>query len=336
MRAMLLHQPGPIESSPLKLTDVPTPEPGSGEILIRVEVCGVCRTDLHVSEGDLPPHLQPVTPGHEVVGRVAKLGPNCTLFKEGDRAGVAWLGGTDGTCVYCKRGDENLCDHPTFTGYDVNGGFAEYAVAREDFVYPLPGTVSSEEAAPFLCAGIIGYRSLQRANLPPGAPLGLYGFGASAHIIIQVARHQGSDVYVCTREPRHQVLARELGAVWAGGADEMPPVKLMGSILFAPVGTLVPPALAALDRGGTLALAGIYMTPIPEMDYGKYMFEEHSVRSVTANTRQDGRDLLKLAAEIPLHTQTHEFPLERANEALQALKHDEINGAAVLRVWEGS
>lgn len=332
MRAMLMTRPGPIESCPLTLREMPEPEPGPGEILIQVEVCGVCRTDLHVVEGDLPPHRQPIIPGHEIVGRVARCGPGTHRFEEGDRVGVAWLGGTDGTCRYCRRGDENLCDTPTFTGYDVPGGYAEYTVAREDFAYPLPGAVSSREAAPFLCAGIIGYRALQRADLPPGEPLGLYGFGASAHILIQIARHQGSDVYVCTRETRHQALARELGAVWAGGAEEAPPVTLRSSILFAPAGPLVLPALAALDKGGTLSLAGIYMTPVPEMDYDRYLFREHSLRSVTANTRQDGRELLRQAAEIPLHTQTTEFPLEQANEALQALKHDEINGAAVLRV----
>ena len=335
MKAMVLFQPAAIESSPLRLMELPTPEPGPGEILIRVEVCGVCRTDLHVTEGDLPPHRSPIIPGHEIVGRVAGRGPNARLFADGDRVGVAWLGGTDGACPYCLRGDENLCDAPTFTGYDVPGGYAEYTVAREDFVYPLPGAVSSREAAPFLCAGIIGYRALQRADLPPGEPLGLYGFGASAHLLIQIARHGGSDVYVCTREERHQALAREMGAVWAGGADATPPVKLRSSILFAPAGPLVLPALAALDKGGTLALAGIYLTPIPEMDYDRYLFRERSVRSVTANTRQDGRELLRLAAEIPLHSQTTEFPLEQANEALQALKHDQISGAAVLRVSAG-
>ncbi len=333
MKAMVLLKPGPVENTPLRLLELPRPDPGPGEVLIRVEVCGVCRTDLHVVEGELTPHLQPIIPGHEIVGRVAERGPDAQRFAEGDRVGVAWLGGTDGACPYCLRGDENLCDAPAFTGYDRNGGYAEYAVAREDFVYPLPGEVSSREAAPFLCAGIIGYRALQRAELPAGEPLGLYGFGASAHILIQIARHQGSDVYVCTREPRHQALARELGAAWAGGADEMPPIKLRSSILFAPAGPLVLPALAALDKGGTLSLAGIYMTPIPEMDYHKYLFREHSLRSVTANTRRDGHALLQLAAEIPLHAQTTEFPLGQANEALQALKHDEISGAAVLRVF---
>lgn len=332
MKAMVLTQPGLVESAPLRLMELPVPEPGPGEILIQVEVCGVCRTDLHIVEGELPLHRQPTIPGHEIVGRVAKCGLDAQRFVEGDRVGVAWLGGTDGTCLYCQRGDENLCDNPAFTGYDLPGGYAEYTVAREDFVYPLPGQVSSREAAPFLCAGIIGYRALHRASLPTGEPLGLYGFGASAHILIQIARHHGSDVYVCTREERHQALARELGAVWAGGAEAMPPVKLRSSILFAPAGPLVLPALAALDKGGTLALAGIYMTPIPAMDYDRYLFREHTLRSVTANTRQDGRELLDLAASIPLHTQTQEFALEQANEALQALKHDQINGAAVLRI----
>ena len=335
MKAMVLQQPGPVETAPLRLMELPIPEPGPEEILIRVEVCGVCRTDLHITEGELPPHLQPIIPGHEIVGRVVGRGLNAHRFAGGERVGVAWLGGTDGSCAYCLRGDENLCDSPTFTGYDIPGGYAEYTIAREDFVYLLPGTVAPGEAAPFLCAGIIGYRALQRADLPKGAPLGLYGFGASAHILIQIARHQGSDVYVCTREERHQTLAREMGATWVGGAEAIPPVKLRSAILFAPAGPLVLPALAALDKGGTLALAGIYMTPIPEMDYDRYLFREHSLRSVTANTRQDGRELLELAADIPLHTHTQEFPLEQANEALLALKEDRINGAAILRVSAG-
>ncbi len=334
MKAMALTKPAPIETNPLTLRDVPVPEPGPGEIRIRVEVCGVCRTDLHVVEGDLPPHRSQIVPGHEVVGRVDRRGAGATRFDSGARVGAAWLWATDGTCPYCRRGEENLCDAPQFTGYDRNGGYAEFMLAREDFVYPLPETVGSREAAPFLCAGIIGYRALRRAALPLAAPLGLYGFGASAHLLIQIARHQGSDVYVCTREPRHQALAREMGAVWAGGADDTPPVKLRSSILFAPAGPLVLPALAALDKGGTLSLAGIYMTAIPEMDYDTYLFRERTIRSVTANTRQDGRELLTLAAEIPLHAQTQEFPLAQANEALQALKRDQINGAAVLRVSE--
>jgi propanol-preferring alcohol dehydrogenase len=332
MRAMILPQPGPVAGSPLQLAELPTPEPGPGEVRIRVEVCGVCRTDLHVVEGELPPHRAAIVPGHEVVGRVERAGPAAERFQVGDRVGVAWLHAACGVCPYCRRDDENLCDAPTFTGYDVNGGYAEYTVAPEAFIYPIPEGVSSREAAPFLCAGIIGYRALTRSNVRPGEPLGLYGFGASAHIVIQVARYWGCPVYVCTRGEHHQELARELGAAWAGPADATPPVKLRSSILFAPAGELVPVALAALDKGGTLALAGIYMTPVPALDYQRSLFLERNLRSVTANTRRDGEALMRLAAEIPLRTHTQEFPLEQANEALQALKNDQVNGAAVLRV----
>ncbi|HLH80421.1 MAG TPA: zinc-dependent alcohol dehydrogenase family protein [Chthonomonas sp.] len=332
MRAMVLTKPGPVESLPLQLQELPKPKPHSGEVLIRVEVCGVCRTDLHVVEGELPPHKSPVIPGHEVIGTIECRGPDATRFQIGDRVGVAWLHASCGKCAYCKRGDENLCDSPIFTGYDADGGYAEYVVAPEEFIYPIPPGVSSREAAPFLCAGIIGYRALRRSNLHPGEPLGLYGFGASAHIVIQIARYWDCPVYVCTRDEKHQELARRLGAVWVGSAAERPPVKLRSSILFAPAGELVPVALSALDKGGTLAVAGIYMTPIPSMDYEKHLFYERNLRSVTANTRQDGKELLHLAETIPLHTHTQEFPLEAANEALQALKQDRINGAAVLRV----
>jgi propanol-preferring alcohol dehydrogenase len=332
MKAMVLPEPGPIDSSPLQLVDLPVPEPGRGEVLMRIEVCGVCRTDLHVVEGELPPHRPAVVPGHEVVGRVERVGPDGTRFRPGDRVGAAWLYASDQVCPYCRRGDENLCDAPLFTGYDLNGGYAEYMVAREAFVYPIPAGISSREAAPFLCAGIIGYRALCRSAVRKGEPLGLYGFGASAHLVIQMARYWGCEAYVCTRGDRHQELARQMGATWVGPAEATPPKKLRGSILFAPAGELVPVALAALDKGGTLALAGIYMTPIPQMDYQQYLFQERTLRSVTANTRQDGEALLQLAAEIPLHTHTEEFPLEAANEALRRLKHDQINGAAVLRV----
>jgi len=262
--------------------------------------------------------------------RTARAGAN--RFRIGDRAGVAWLHASCGVCPYCRRGDENLCDRPTFTGYDANGGYAEYTVAPEAFIYPLPAGVSSQEAAPFLCAGIIGYRALRRSNVRPGEPLGLYGFGASAHIVIQIARHWGCEVYVATRGETHRELARQLGATWAGPADAAPPERLRAAILFAPAGELVPVALQALDKGGTLALAAIYMSPIPEMDYGKNLFLERELRSVTANTRRDGEELLRLAAEIPLRTHTREFPLEAANDALRMLKHDQINGAAVLKV----
>lgn len=332
MNAMVLDSPASVETSPLQARELPMPEPGAGEVLIAVEVCGVCRTDLHVVEGELPPHRQPIIPGHEVVGRIERVGEGVSRFRVGDRVGAAWLYASCGHCAYCLRHEENLCANPTFTGYDANGGYAEYMVAREAFVYPLPEGVSSREAAPFLCAGIIGYRALRRSAARPGDTLGLYGFGASAHVVIQIARHWGCEVYVCTRGERHQALAREMGAVWTGAADATPPQKLRSSILFAPAGELVPVALKALDRGGTLALAGIYMTPVPEMDYQECLFEERNLRSVTANTREDGKELLRLAAEIPLHTHTQEFPLAEANKALQALKQDRINGAAVLRV----
>jgi propanol-preferring alcohol dehydrogenase len=333
MKAIVVHNPRPIADYPLTLVDLPTPEPRAGEVLVKIEVCGVCRTDLHVTEGDLPPHRSPVVPGHEAVGTVAKLGPGSgRLLKEGDRVGIAWLHASCGSCVYCQRGDENLCTTPRFTGYDENGGYAEYLTAPEDFVYPLPSGVSSVEIAPLLCAGIIGYRALRRSDVRPGQRLGLYGFGASAHIVIQVARHWGCEVYVATRGDKHRKLAREMGAVWVGEATDTPPEKLHSAIIFAPAGELVPAALEALDRGGTLALAGIYMTDIPSMNYTTHLFYEHNIRSVTANTRQDGRELLQLAKDVPLHTHTEEFPLEKANEALWRLRHDQINGAAVLRV----
>lgn len=332
MKAMVLSKPGPVNSAPLELREVPTPIPGPGEIRIRVEVCGVCRTDLHVVEGELPPQQPTIIPGHEVVGRVELCGPETVRSEVGDRVGVAWLHASCGRCPYCLRGDENLCNQPRFTGWHVNGGYAQYIVAPEPFVYPLPETVSSREAAPFLCAGIIGYRALCRSGVKPGESLGLYGFGASAHVVLQIARHWGCPVYVCTRGDRHQALAREMGAVWVGPAEASPPEKLRSAILFAPAGELVPVVLEALDKGGTLALAGIYMTPVPELDYQRYLFLERNLRSVTANTRQDGEALLRLAGEIPLHTYTQEFPLEAANEALQRLKQDQICGAAVLRV----
>lgn len=332
MRAMVLRSPGPVEDAPLELREIPAPTPGPGEVLIRVEVCGVCRTDLHVVEGDLPPHRENVIPGHEVVGHVESAGAGAERFRSGDRVGVAWLHKTCSICRYCLRGDENLCEAPTFTGWDVDGGYADYVTAPEAFIYPIPAGTDSRTIAPLLCAGIIGYRAIRRSDIRPGEPIGLYGFGASAHIVIQIARYWKCPVYVCTRGEKHQKLASEMSAVWVGPADAIPPEKLRSAIIFAPAGELVLPALEALDRGGTLALAGIYMTPIPEMDYGRYLFEERNLRSVTANTRQDGEELLRLAAEIPIEAHTVEFPLERANEALRALKYDGFEGAAVLRV----
>ena len=330
MRAMVLPNPGPIESSPLQLQEMPTPEPAPGEIRVRVLACGVCRTDLHVVEAELPPVQKQIVPGHQVVGVVDQLGPGTNRFAIGDRVGIAWLRYTCGKCQYCKAGNENLCPNARFTGYHENGGFAEYAVVREDFAYALPRELDAATATPLLCAGIIGYRALRRADMKPGCRLGLYGFGSSAHIAIQVARHWGCQVYVMTREARHQSLAMELGATWAGGANVQPPEKLDSAVLFAPVGDLVPPALEALDMGGTLALAGIYLTDIPKLNYERHLFHERNLRSVTANTRKDGEELLKLATEIPLLPRTTPFPLADANRALQTLKHDGIEGSGVL------
>jgi propanol-preferring alcohol dehydrogenase len=297
---------------------------------IRVEACGICRTDLHVVEGELPPVRPTVIPGHQVVGRVERLGPRATRFALGARVGIAWLRETCGTCTRCTSGRENLCQAARFTGYHENGGYAEYAVVHEAFAYAIPEQTQAAEATPLLCAGIIGFRALRRAEIRPGCRLGLYGFGASAHIAIQVARHLRCSVYVMTRDDRHQHLARELGAVWTGGATDPPPVPLDSAIVFAPAGNLVPHALAALDRGGTLALAGIYLTDIPPLTYEHHLFYERTLRSVTANTRDDGRELLRLAGEIPLRPATTPFPLADANRALQQLKHDAIRGAGVL------
>jgi propanol-preferring alcohol dehydrogenase len=331
---MVLEAPQPVGKDPLKLQEVPTPEPGPGQVRIRVEVCGVCRTDLHVVEGELPPHRQPVIPGHQIVGRVEKLGEGVSRLKVGDRAGVAWLHRTDQTCDCCRHGHENLCKSPTFTGYDVDGGFAEFVCAPEEFVYRLQVDLPSANLAPLLCGGIIGYRALRRSDIRPGQRLGLWGFGASAHIVIQIAQYWDCEVYVCSRDPKHRALAEEMGAKWVGTDQDRPPVTLHGAILFAPVGDLVPTILEALDRGGTLAVAGIYLTPIPELDYEKHLFYERSLRSVTANTRRDGEELLRLAGEVPLETHVEEFPLERANEALRRIKGDGISGAAVLRIQQ--
>jgi len=332
MKAMLLEQDGDVTTHPLKARDLPLPEPGTGQVRVKVHVCGVCRTDLHVVEGELPASIRPIIPGHETVGIVDRLGPGVTTLKEGDRVGIAWLQATCQTCEFCQTGRENLCEHAMFTGYHVNGGYAEYALVSEHFAYPIPDFFSDEEAAPLLCAGIIGYRALRRSQVKPGQRLGLYGFGASAHITIQIARSWGCEVYVCSLREEHRQLARQLGAVWVGEAAAMPPNTLHSAIMFAPAGELVPPALRALGKGGTLALAGIYMTPIPSLDYTLDLFQERTLQSVTANTRQDGLDLLREAAAIPIRTHTVPFPLEEANTALQELKAGTIRGAAVLHV----
>ena len=330
MKACLLHAPAPIETNPLEFADVPAPQPAKGEVLVRVGACGVCRTDLHVIEGELPPRKSPVIPGHQVVGVVEKLGEGAERFRTGARVGVAWLHHTDGVCEYCRSGAENLCDNPAFTGYTVDGGYAEYVVAPEDFVYPIPQAFPDEQAAPLLCAGIIGFRSLRLSGIKPGGRLGFYGFGAAAHVAIQVARHWGVEVYASTRDVRHQRLALELGAAWAGGALDEPPVKLDAAIIFAPAGEIVPAALKALRKGGTLVLGGIHMSPIPSLDYD-LLYQERMIRSVANNTRQDGEDFLRTAAEIPIRTHVQVFPLREANRALNALKNDAIPGAAVLR-----
>ncbi|MCZ6598276.1 MAG: zinc-dependent alcohol dehydrogenase family protein [Planctomycetota bacterium] len=335
MRAARLHRTAPVAERPLVLEDVPEPEPGPGELLVRVSVCGVCRTDLHVIEGDLPEATRPVVPGHMVVGTVESIGAGgdgVGGFGAGERVGIAWMRGTCGSCDYCAEGSVNLCLDARFTGYHVDGGYAELAVVPAEWAYAIPAAFADEEAAPLLCAGIIGYRALRLSEVRPGQRLGLWGFGNSAHIVLQIALARGCEVYVSSLRKEHQELARELGAVWVGGAGELPPEELHAGILFAPAGELVPPALRALRRGGTLACAGIHMSPIPPIDYDADLFGERTLRSVTANTRADGVELLSEAARIPIRPQTTLFPLEEANEALIRLKEGAINGAAVLRV----
>src|SRR5580704_7858174 len=329
MRACFLKAPAPVESAPFEWMETPMPEPQAGEVLIRVRSCGVCRTDLHVVEGELPVRRQHVIPGHQVVG-IVESGP----IPAGTRVGVPWLHRTCGVCEYCRTARENLCERPEFTGWTVNGGYAEYLVAPADFVYPIPDQFDDIAAAPLLCAGIIGFRCLRLAELSSGARLGLYGFGAAAHVAIQVARHWGVDVYVSTREMKHRKLALELGALWAGAADEEPPVRLDAAIMFAPAGELVPPALHAVKKGGRLILGGIHMSAIPSFSY-ELIYQERMMRSVANNTRDDGREFLRIAAQVPVHTQTETFPLQEANRALQTLKRDGVRGAAVL-VVEGT
>lgn len=331
MKACVLRAPARIETNPLEFVDVSRPEPINDEVLVRVMACGVCRTDLHVIEGELPPRKSPVIPGHQIVGMVEKQGEKARRFTIGARVGIAWLHKTDGTCEYCRSGAENLCDRPEFTGYSVNGGYAEYIVAPEKFVYPIPEGFPDEQAAPLLCAGIIGFRSLRLSGIQCGGRLGFYGFGAAAHVAIQVARHWGAEVYASTRDVRHQKLALELGAGWAGGTLDEPPKKLDAAIIFAPAGEIVPAALKALKKGGVLVLGGIHMSAIPSFPY-ELLYQERTIRSVANNTRQDGEDFLKVAAQIPIRTHVQTFPLAEANRALNALKNDAIPGAAVLRI----
>lgn len=332
MRAMVLDRTAPAETAPLAPRDVPIPEPGPGDVRLRVAACGVCRTDLHVVEGDLPQVRRPLVPGHQIVGVVDAAGPGVASPAVGERAGVAWLQGTCGACRFCGTGRENLCETPRFTGWHADGGFAEFAVAPARWTYPLPAAMSDEQAAPLLCAGIIGYRALRLADAGRGARLGLYGFGASAHIAIQLARHRGCEVYVASLRENHREHARRLGAVWTGAADALPPERLDAAIVFAPAGEIVPAALRALDRGGRCVCAGIHMSPIPRIDYDTELFGERVLRSVTANTREDGDEFLREAVAADVRTDVVPYPLAEANRALADLKAGRFDGAAVLRV----
>ncbi|HEY3501872.1 MAG TPA: zinc-binding alcohol dehydrogenase family protein [Actinocatenispora sp.] len=330
MTAWRVEHPGPMSGRPLRAAELPVPEPAPGELLVEVAACGVCRTDLHVAEGDLPVHRPGVVPGHEVVGRVVETGSGVTGWRTGDRAGVAWLRHTDGTCRYCRAGAENLCPDSRYTGWDADGGYARFTTVPADYAYRLPDGYTDETLAPLLCAGIIGYRALKRAELPPGGRLGIYGFGGSAHLTAQLAIAQGARVHVLTRAAAARALALRLGAASARPADAAPPEPLDAAILFAPVGTLVPVALAALDRGGTLSVAGIHLTDIPPLTYQTHLFEERTLRSVTANTRADGREFLELAGRHHLTVETTAYPLGAADRALADLAADRITGAAVL------
>jgi alcohol dehydrogenase, propanol-preferring len=358
MRACLLRTPAPVESRPLELAEVEAPTAGEGELLLRVSACGVCRTDLHVVEGELASRKSPVVPGHQVVGRVEAVGAGAERFGEGDgerfkegdgkgfkegggegfkvgdRVGLAWLNETCGVCRFCRSGRENLCERAEFTGWTRDGGYAEFVRAPARFVYPLPEGFGDVQAAPLLCAGIIGYRALRLTGLQEwkGARLGIYGFGAAGHVCIQIARSRGAEVYVMTRDrERHQALAEELGAAWTGGASEEPPVKLDAAIIFAPAGELVPVALKALDKGGALVLGGIHMSDVPSLPY-RLLYGERVVRSVANNTREDGREFLAEAARVPVRTSVQTYTLAEAGDALVALKRDAVRGAAVLLI----
>jgi propanol-preferring alcohol dehydrogenase len=330
MRAWVVRAPRAAEDAPLHCVERAVPEPGAGQILVRVEVCGVCRTDLHVAEGELAPRRPEIVPGHEVVGRIAALGPGVSGWREGDRVGLAWLARSCERCRFCARGAENLCLDPSFTGWDVDGGYAEYALGEAGFAYALPESLDAESLAPLLCAGIIGWRAYRRSGVAPRGRLGIWGFGGSAHLVLQIARHFENEVYVFSRGGAHRELALELGAAWVGSSLEPSPEPLDAAILFAPAGELVAPALAALDRGGTLAIAGIHLSALSGLDYARHLFQERSLCSVSANTRADGRELLRLAAAIPLRSRTVPYALGDANRALVDLKQDRIRGAAVL------
>jgi propanol-preferring alcohol dehydrogenase len=348
MKAAVLTSPAPVSQSPLKIEDVPTPEPKPGHVLLRVLACGVCRTDLHIVEGELPPRNPRITPGHQIVGEVvagdfattdhvgtgALARPversSTTSLKPGSRVGVSWIGGIDGTCPYCRRNMENLCDFPTFTGYTVDGGYAEYALARMDFCFPIPTQLDDLHAAPLLCAGIIGFRALRVAGVEKGERVGLFGFGSSAHLAIHVLQAWNCEVYVSTRGESHRKLAESLGATWVGSETEKPPQQLDRAITFAPSGDVVIAALASLRKGGVVAINAIHLDRIPQFDYDHLLWGERQIRSVTNMTRADARDFLQLAAEIKLKPKVTSFPLEKASEALMAVKSDSIDGAAVI------
>jgi alcohol dehydrogenase, propanol-preferring len=329
MKAMIVDEPRPIDENPLAALELPEPLPERGEVRLRVLACGVCHTDLHIAEGELPPIRRPIVPGHQIVGAVEQIGSGVNGVEVGDRMGVTWLGYTDNSCHYCLTGRENLCDNARFTGYHTNGGYAQQVVANVDFLVPIPEALSEIEAAPLLCAGIIGYRSLRLSEVRPRERLGLFGFGASAHLAIQVARHWGCEVYAFSRGEDHRQLALKLGAVWAGGAEDEPPEELDAAITFAPAGRLALAALAKLRKGGTLAINAIHMSPIPEMNY-ELLYGERTLRSVTNLTRQDAWKFLEVAAEIPVEAAVEVFAMQEANEALRHLKEGEIEGAAVL------
>lgn len=332
MKAMVLTRFGKVAEKSLELRNVPVPSPGPEEILVKVACCGVCHTDLHTAEGDLPDIKLPRIPGHEVIGTVEERGGRAKRFKVGERVGAAWLYWACGICRFCKSGRENLCETARFTGFHHDGGYAEYIAVPEKFAYAVPRVFGDAEAAPLMCAGIVGYRSLKLSGIKAGGKLGLYGFGASAHVAIQIARHWGCRVYVFTRSEEHKRLAKKLGASWTGQAKDDPPAKLDSAIIFAPAGSFFLDALRALERGGTAVSAGIYMSPIPQMDYGRYLYHERKMLSVSNATREDGEELLKVAAEIPIRTTVQVFPLEHANEALRLLRVGKVTGAAVLKV----
>ncbi|WP_241999458.1 MULTISPECIES: zinc-dependent alcohol dehydrogenase family protein [Kribbella] len=332
MPAWVVGRPAPIDEGPLRLVELPVPEPGPGEVLVRVLACGICRTDLHLCEGDLVPRRPGVAPGHQVVGDVVARGSAAERFEMGDRIGIAWLRSTCGSCEFCRRGAENLCPRSTYTGWDADGGFARYTTVPQDFAYRLDADRAPEELAPFLCAGIIGYRALVRANLPPGGRLGLYGFGSSAHLTAQVAAAQGAEVFVLTRGEANQRLARALGVAFVGAAQDVPPLPLDSAIVFAPAGELVPLALRALKPGGTVAVAGIYLSDVPALDYDRDLFRERDLRSVTANTRLDGEELFRLVARLPIAAHTTVVPFERIDRALSDLAHSRGSGSLVAAV----